>query len=83
MDNTPTPRGRGKPPVNAHPAFPAVVALWFAALLGTGSLIMLLRIFSGYPEGVMFAVLLMNALTPLMNGWLKHWTMGETKQHRI
>lgn len=40
MDNTPTPRGRGKPPVSAHPAFPAVVALWFAALLGIGSLIL-------------------------------------------
>lgn len=37
--------------------------------LGTGLLIMLLRLFSGYPEGVMFAVLLMNALTPLINRW--------------
>lgn len=36
---------------------------------GVGALIMLLRIFSGYPEGVMFAVLLMNALTPLINRW--------------
>jgi electron transport complex protein RnfD len=30
---------------------------------------MLLRLFSGYPEGVMFAVLLMNGLTPLINRW--------------
>lgn len=37
--------------------------------LGTGVLIMVLRLFSGYPEGVMFAVLLMNALTPLINRW--------------
>ncbi|BBO88057.1 electron transport complex subunit D [Desulfosarcina ovata subsp. ovata] len=37
--------------------------------LGTGTLIMVLRLFSGYPEGVMFAVLLMNALTPLINRW--------------
>jgi H+/Na+-translocating ferredoxin:NAD+ oxidoreductase subunit D len=36
---------------------------------GVGSLIMLLRLFSGYPEGVMFAVLLMNAVTPLINRW--------------
>jgi electron transport complex protein RnfD len=35
--------------------------------LGIGALVMLLRLFSGYPEGVMFAVLLMNALTPLIN----------------
>jgi electron transport complex protein RnfD len=37
--------------------------------LGTGILIMILRLFSGYPEGVMFAVLFMNALTPLINRW--------------
>ena len=36
---------------------------------GVGALIMLLRVFSGYPEGVMFAVLLMNAVTPLINRW--------------
>ena len=36
---------------------------------GVGSLVMLLRLFSGYPEGVMFAVLLMNAVTPLINRW--------------
>jgi electron transport complex protein RnfD len=37
--------------------------------IGVGAFIMLLRIFSGYPEGVMFAVLLMNSLTPLINRW--------------
>ncbi len=37
--------------------------------IGVGFLIMLLRLFSGYPEGVMFAVLFMNALTPLINRW--------------
>jgi electron transport complex protein RnfD len=36
---------------------------------GVGSVIMLLRIFSGYPEGVMFAVLLLNGMTPLINRW--------------
>ncbi len=35
--------------------------------IGVGALVMLLRIFSGYPEGVMFAVLIMNSLTPLIN----------------
>jgi len=29
----------GKPPITANPAFPWIVALWFAALLGVGSLI--------------------------------------------
>jgi len=34
---------------------------------GIGALVMLMRAYSGYPEGVMFSVLLMNALTPLIN----------------
>jgi len=29
-----------KAPLSAHPAFPAIVALWFAALLGLGSLVL-------------------------------------------
>lgn len=37
--------------------------------IGVGLFIMLIRLFSGYPEGVMFAVLLMNAVAPLINRW--------------
>lgn len=37
--------------------------------IGTGALIMVIRLFSGYPEGVMFAVLLMNGMVPLINTW--------------
>lgn len=44
---------------------------------GVGFFIMVLRLFSGYPEGVMFAVLLMNALTPLINRWTLPRAMGE------
>ncbi len=44
---------------------------------GTGTLVMIIRVFSGYPEGVMFAVLLMNSVTPLINRWVPHKTMGE------
>ncbi|HEY6817630.1 MAG TPA: hypothetical protein VI168_19000 [Croceibacterium sp.] len=29
-----------RPPISLHPAFPAIVALWFAALLGIGSLVL-------------------------------------------
>ena len=36
---------------------------------GFGALVLLIREFSGYPEGVMFAVLLMNAVAPLINRW--------------
>lgn len=35
--------------------------------VGVGALTMLIRLFSGYPEGVMFAVLVMNALVPILN----------------
>lgn len=34
--------------------------------LGTGLLIMLIRVVGGYPEGVMYAILIMNAVTPLI-----------------
>jgi electron transport complex protein RnfD len=37
--------------------------------IGTGMLMMLIRLFSGYPEGLMFAILIMNALVPLINNW--------------
>ncbi|WP_284124082.1 hypothetical protein [Parerythrobacter aestuarii] len=33
-------KGGNKPPISAHPAFPAIVALWFAALFGIGSLVL-------------------------------------------
>jgi len=33
-------RQAARQPVSAHPAFPAIVALWFAALLGLGSLVL-------------------------------------------
>jgi electron transport complex protein RnfD len=37
--------------------------------VGTGLLVMLIRKLSSYPEGVMFSVLVMNALVPLINRW--------------
>jgi len=37
--------------------------------IGLGTVVMLLRSLSAYPEGVMFAVLLMNAVVPLINRW--------------
>jgi electron transport complex protein RnfD len=35
--------------------------------LGTGALVVLIRYWGGLPEGVMYAVLLMNSVTPLIN----------------
>ena len=37
--------------------------------LGVGALVMIMRLFSAWPEGVMFSVLLMNAVVPLINRW--------------
>ncbi|UCD29138.1 MAG: RnfABCDGE type electron transport complex subunit D [Planctomycetota bacterium] len=36
---------------------------------GAGILVMIIRLFGGYPEGVMYSVLIMNALTPLIERW--------------
>jgi electron transport complex protein RnfD len=37
--------------------------------VGIGAFVMLMRVFSSYPEGVMFAVLIMNSVVPLINRW--------------
>ena len=41
---------------------------WFFGLL-VGLLTMIIRLFAGYAEGVMFAVLIANAVTPIINRW--------------
>lgn len=48
--------------------------------IGLGSLIMVIRIFSGYPEGVMFAVLIMNAVAPLIDRWTTAKPLGAKVQ---
>ena len=37
--------------------------------IGLGLLVIMFRMMSTFPEGVMFAVLMMNAVVPLMNRW--------------
>jgi len=39
--------------------------------IGVGAITMLIRIVGEYPEGVMYSVLLMNAVTPLIDGFCK------------
>ena len=48
----------------------------FAFGCGAGFIVAVIRAFSGYPEGVMFAVLLMNAVTPLINRWTVPTPLG-------
>ncbi len=44
--------------------------------MGIGFLLVVIRLFSSYPEGVMFAVLLMNATVPLLNRWTVPQPLG-------
>ena len=45
MTEKPNKKSAGQPPVSAHPAFPVIVAVWFAALLAIGSLVLPLAMF--------------------------------------
>ncbi len=44
--------------------------------VGIGALVVLIRNFGGFPEGVMYAVLLMNAATPLIDRYTQPRTFG-------
>lgn len=44
--------------------------------IGVGVLIMLIRVVGEYPEGVMYAVLVMNALTPLIDRFCRQTPLG-------
>lgn len=46
----------------------------FAA--GAGALTVLIRLLGGYPEGVCYAILLMNCVTPLIDLWLRPSKFG-------
>lgn len=45
--------------------------------LGIGFIIMLIRVWGSYPDGVTFAILLMNAVTPLLNRWTRPRIYGQ------
>jgi Na+-translocating ferredoxin:NAD+ oxidoreductase subunit D len=47
---------------------------------GCGALVFLIRTFAAYPEGVAFAVLLMNAFTPLIDHYLKPRIYGRDRK---
>ena len=44
--------------------------------IGVGVLVMLIRVFGGLPEGVMYAILLMNAATPLIDRYTQPTVFG-------
>jgi electron transport complex protein RnfD len=47
---------------------------------GCGALVYIIRTFAGYPEGVAFAVMLMNACTPLIDHYLRPRIYGRDRK---
>lgn len=47
--------------------------------IGTGFIIMVIRLFGGLPEGVMYALLFMNGLVPMINRYTRPKYLGEVK----
>jgi len=48
--------------------------------VGIGLITVIIRVFGSYPEGVSFAILIMNAFTPLINKYVKPKRFGEVKK---
>jgi len=48
---------------------------------GIGVVTVAIRLWGAYPEGVSFAILLMNALTPLINNYTTPKRFGEVVKH--
>lgn len=49
--------------------------------IGCGILTFVIRVFGGYPEGVSFAIIIMNILTPLIERFTIPKSFGEVKKH--
>lgn len=53
------------------------MGMWIFGI-GIGVITVLIRVFGAYPEGVSFAILIMNAFVPLINRYVKPKRFGET-----
>ena len=47
--------------------------------VGAGFLLIIIRLYGGLPEGVMYAILLMNGFTPLINRYTRPKSFGEVR----
>jgi electron transport complex protein RnfD len=52
--------------------------VWYG--IGIGFLTVIIRYFGSYPEGMSFAILIMNAVVPLINNWCKPKRFGEAQK---
>ncbi|HUX51441.1 MAG TPA: RnfABCDGE type electron transport complex subunit D [Spirochaetia bacterium] len=50
--------------------------------MGAGVLVVIIRLFGGFPEGVMYSILLMNAITPLLNRSINNKVFGRRPNRR-
>lgn len=48
--------------------------------IGAGIIIVIIRLFGGLPEGVMYSILIMDAVTPLINRYTRPKYFGEVKK---
>lgn len=51
--------------------------------VGIGLITISIRLFGAYPEGISFAILIMNAVVPLLNRYIKPKRFGEIKKQPI
>ncbi len=58
------------------PVSPA--GIWIYSI-GIGFFVVLIRVFGGMPEGVMYSILIMNSFVPLMDKYLRQRMLGEKK----
>jgi electron transport complex protein RnfD len=54
------------------------LGMWIFGL-GAGVLTVVIRLFGGLPEGVMYSILIMNATVPLLNRWTRPRVFGAMK----
>ncbi len=50
--------------------------------IGMGIVLMVIRVWGGLPEGVMYSILFMNGLVPLLNRWTRPKYFGEIQKER-
>ena len=51
--------------------------------VGCGAITVFIRLFGGYPEGVSFAILLMNSVTPIIDQYTKPRTFGYLRENKV
>lgn len=56
---------------------PMVIKAQVIYAIGIGVITVIIRVFGAYPEGVSFAILIMNAFVPLLNRYIKPKRFGE------